>query len=53
MRLNEWHLYQEVENSQVIDGKIIQVNEQGLLLMEKQNGYKLYDLKEIIFIFPS
>ncbi len=53
LRLNEWHLYQEVENQEIFDGKIIQVNEAGHLLMEKQNGYKLYDLKEIIFIFPS
>jgi len=53
LRLNEWHLYQEPDSQEIIDGKIIQVNEQGLLLVEKQNGYKLYDLKEIIFIFPS
>lgn len=52
LRLNEWHLYQEADQQEVFDGKIIQVNEQGLLLMEKQKGYKLYDLKEIIFIFP-
>lgn len=53
MRLNEWHLYQEMESKEVFDGKILQVNEQGLLLMEKQNGYKLYDLKEISFIFHT
>ena len=51
-RLNEWNLYQEAESNEMFDGKIIQVNEQGLLLMEKQNGYRLYDLKELIFIFP-
>lgn len=53
LRLNEWHLYQENESKEVFDGKILQVNEQGLLLVEKQNGYKLYDLKEIVFIFPT
>jgi len=53
LRLNEWHLYQEADHKEIFDGKIIRVNEQGLLLIEKQNGYKLYDLKEIIFIFPS
>lgn len=53
LRLNEWHLYEENESKEVFDGKILQVNEQGLLLVEKQNGYKLYDLKEIVFIFPT
>ncbi len=52
LRLNEWYLYQDAESQEVFDGKIMQVNEQGLLLIEKQNEVKLYDLKEIIFIFP-
>lgn len=52
-RLNEWHLYQDNESREVFDGRILKVNEQGLILIEKQNGYKMYDLKEISFIFPT
>ena len=52
-RLNEWHLYQDQSTQEIFDGKILRVNEQGLVIIEKQNGYKMYDLKEIIFIFPT
>lgn len=51
LRFQEWHTYCD-ENSN-FNGKIIQVNPQGLLLVERENGTKTYDLKEIIFIFPT
>ena len=51
LRIQEWHSYKD--ENEVFEGKIIQVNPQGLLLMEKETEVKTYDLKEIIFIFPS
>lgn len=51
LRYQEWNSYRD-ESSEFI-GKIVQINQQGFLLMERENGIKTYDLKEIIFIFPS
>ncbi|MEY4309882.1 MAG: Biotin--[acetyl-CoA-carboxylase] ligase [Bacteroidota bacterium] len=46
-----WALY-ESENEK-FEGKILGVNEQGLLEIEKEFTVESYDLKEISFIFPS
>jgi len=51
LRFQEWHIYC-AENINFY-GKIIQVNPQGLLLLERENEIKTYDLKEIVFIFPK
>lgn len=50
-RRAQWALY-EAANEQ-FEGKIIRVNEQGLLEMEKEFTVESYDLKEISFIFPA
>ena len=50
-RRSQWALY-EASNEQ-FEGKIIGVNEQGLLEIEKEFTVESYDLKEISFIFPS
>jgi hypothetical protein len=49
-RRAQWALY-EASNEQ-FEGKIIRVNEQGLLEIEKEFTVESYDLKEISFIFP-
>lgn len=50
-RRSQWALY-ESSNEQ-FEGKILGVNEQGLLEIEKEFTVESYDLKEISFIFPS
>lgn len=42
----------ETSNEQ-FEGKIVGVNEQGLLEIEKEFTVESYDLKEISFIFPA
>ena len=49
LQFDEWKIYQA--NDQQFYGKIMQVNPQGLLVMENESEVKAYDLKEIIFIF--
>ncbi len=51
LRFQEWGIYKD-QNTE-FKGKIIQVNQQGLLFLETENGINSYDLKEIIFIFPD
>lgn len=46
-----WHLYQDQHGQ--FEGKIVQVNEQGLILIEKINGSQHYDIKELSFIFKN
>jgi BirA family transcriptional regulator, biotin operon repressor / biotin---[acetyl-CoA-carboxylase] ligase len=50
-RRSQWALF-EAANEQ-FEGKILGVNEQGLLEIEKKFTVESYDLKEISFIFPS
>jgi len=49
-RRAKWAIY-EADNEK-FEGKIIGVNEQGLLEIEKEFTVESYDLKEISFIFP-
>ncbi|MHA8067048.1 biotin--[acetyl-CoA-carboxylase] ligase [Aquirufa sp. ROCK2-A2] len=51
LRYQEWSTFEE-KNIPFL-GKIVQVNHQGLLLMQKESGIQTYDLKEIIFIFQE
>ncbi len=49
-RYNQWFNYKS-SNSKFFSGKIIGVNNDGLLIIEKKNGNRdSYDLKEISFI---
>jgi BirA family biotin operon repressor/biotin-[acetyl-CoA-carboxylase] ligase len=50
-RRAEWALYET--NDEKFEGKILGVNEKGLLEIEKEFTVESYDLKEISFIFPS
>ena len=50
-RRSEWALYED--QNERFEGKILGVNEQGLLEIEKEFTVESYDLKEISFIFPS
>lgn len=50
-RRNEWALYRD--SKEEFSGKILGVNEQGLLEIEKEFTVESYDLKEISFIFPA
>ena len=50
-RRAQWALYKAA--NEMFEGKIIGVNEQGLLEIEKEFTVESYDLKEISFIFPS
>ena len=50
-RRAQWALYEAANEK--FEGKIIGVNEQGLLEIEKEFTVESYDLKEISFIFPS
>jgi BirA family biotin operon repressor/biotin-[acetyl-CoA-carboxylase] ligase len=53
------HLFQHFEEALYQDstgtfrGKIIEVNDQGLLCLERNNEHKWYDLKELCFIFKE
>jgi len=47
----EWASYEA--GNERFEGKILGVNEQGLLEIEKEFTVESYDLKEISFIFPS
>jgi BirA family biotin operon repressor/biotin-[acetyl-CoA-carboxylase] ligase len=49
-RRAQWASYETVNEK--FEGKIIGVNEQGLLEIEKEFTVESYDLKEISFIFP-
>ena len=48
-RFQEWHPYQDNQHDFV--GKILRVNAQGLLIMEKPGGEQAYEIKELSFIF--
>ncbi len=50
-RRAQWALYEAANEK--FEGKIIGVNEQGLLEIEKEFTVESYDLKEISFIFPA
>ena len=50
-RRSQWASY-ETENV-IFEGRILGVNDQGLLEIEKVFTVESYDLKEISFIFPS
>ena len=50
-RRAQWAQYEA--SNEKFEGKIIGVNEQGLLEIEKEFTVESYDLKEISFIFPS
>ena len=49
-RRSQWALYED--QNERFEGKILGVNEQGLLEIEKEFTVESYDLKEISFIFP-
>ncbi len=51
LRRAKWALYESA--GEKFEGKIIGVNEQGLLEIEKEFTVESYDLKEISFIFPT
>jgi BirA family biotin operon repressor/biotin-[acetyl-CoA-carboxylase] ligase len=46
-----WHIYED-ENGQ-FEGKIVNVNEQGLLQLQKNEAPEYYDIKELSFIFKD
>ncbi|WP_229704626.1 biotin--[acetyl-CoA-carboxylase] ligase [Mucilaginibacter phyllosphaerae] len=47
-RLNEWHKF--LSNGEKFEGRIINVKENGLLVVEQNDGEHLYNLKEIEFL---
>ncbi len=50
-RRSQWAPYED--SNERFEGKILGVNEKGLLEIEKEFTVESYDLKEISFIFPS
>jgi BirA family biotin operon repressor/biotin-[acetyl-CoA-carboxylase] ligase len=50
-RRGEWHTFED-KNGQ-FEGKIVQVNEQGLIEIEQNHGTEFYDIKELSFIFKD
>jgi BirA family transcriptional regulator, biotin operon repressor / biotin---[acetyl-CoA-carboxylase] ligase len=50
-RRGEWHTFED-KNGQ-FEGKIVQVNEQGLIEIEQNHGAEFYDIKELSFIFKN
>lgn len=48
---NIWHTYED-QNGQ-FEGKIVRVDDQGLLLIEKNQELKHYEIKELSFIFKD
>jgi len=50
-RRSQWAIYEDQKER--FEGKILSVNEQGLLEIEKEFTVESYDLKEISFIFPA
>ncbi len=50
-RLNQWHLFEDKNGT--FEGKIVCVNEQGLIEIEKNDGLESYDIKELSFIFKD
>ncbi|MCZ2473817.1 biotin--[acetyl-CoA-carboxylase] ligase [Aquirufa ecclesiirivi] len=50
-RFQEWHSYQDSKHEFI--GKILRVNAQGLLIMEKPVGEQVYEIKELSFIFKD
>ncbi|MEY4986795.1 MAG: Biotin--[acetyl-CoA-carboxylase] ligase [Bacteroidota bacterium] len=50
-RRGEWHPFED-KNGQ-FNGKIVQVNEQGLIEIEQNHGTEIYDIKELSFIFKD
>lgn len=50
-RFQEWHSYQD--KNHIFTGKILRVNDQGLLIMEKSSGEQAYEIKELSFIFKD
>jgi BirA family biotin operon repressor/biotin-[acetyl-CoA-carboxylase] ligase len=50
-QMNTWHLYED-QNGQ-FEGKIVRVDDQGLIQIEKNHGVKNYEIKELSFIFKD
>lgn len=50
-RKESWHLFED-KNGQ-FEGKIVNVNEHGLLQVEKNDAIEYYDIKELSFIFKD
>lgn len=50
-RLGEWHSFEDKLG--IFEGKILQVNEQGLVEIEQNLGTEFYDIKELSFIFKD
>jgi BirA family biotin operon repressor/biotin-[acetyl-CoA-carboxylase] ligase len=50
-RKGTWHFYEDKNG--IFEGKIVQVNEQGLIEIEKNLGFNFYDIKELSFIFKD
>lgn len=50
-RLNQWHLFEDKNG--IFEGKIVCVNEQGLIEIEKNDGLESYDIKKLSFIFKD
>ncbi len=48
-RLNNWHTFEDKLGQ--FEGKIVRVNEQGLIEIEKNDRRESYDIKELSFIF--
>ncbi|MFM7019761.1 MAG: biotin--[acetyl-CoA-carboxylase] ligase [Aquirufa sp.] len=50
-RLNQWHTFEDKNGP--FEGKMLRVNEQGLIEIEKNDGLESYDIKELSFIFKD
>lgn len=50
-RRGNWHLYEDKNG--VFEGKIVKVNAQGFIEIEKNLGFDSYDIKELSFIFKD
>ncbi len=50
-RMGEWHHYEDKNG--IFEGKIVQVNEQGHVEIEKNLTTETYDIKELSFIFKD
>jgi BirA family biotin operon repressor/biotin-[acetyl-CoA-carboxylase] ligase len=50
-RQGEWHHFEDKNG--LFEGKIIQVNEQGLVEIERNHETEFYDIKELSFIFKD
>ena len=50
-RKEAWHSYEDKNG--IFEGKIVRVNEQGLVEIERNLGTESYDIKELSFIFKD